>query len=97
MLCLRHGAEQLGSWRLSGCTLYVTLEPCPMCAGALAMSRLDRCVFAAADPQMGCCGSVYDIPADPAFHGHTAWEMGGPEQESRELLTRCFRPEGGEK
>ena len=97
MLCLRHGAEKLGDWRLKDCTLYVTLEPCPMCAGALLMSRLGRCVFAAADPDAGCCGSVYDLPADPLLHGHTVWEHGGPADEPRELLDRFFRsrrPEG---
>ena len=97
MLCLRHGAEKLGDWRLKDCTLYVTLEPCPMCAGALLMSRLGRCFFAAADPDAGCCGSVYDLPADPLLHGHTVWEHGGPADESRELLERFFRsrrPEG---
>ena len=50
MLCLRRGAETLGDWRLQDCTLYVTLEPCPMCAGAIVMSRVGRCVFGAADP-----------------------------------------------
>ncbi|MBQ9401571.1 MAG: nucleoside deaminase, partial [Clostridia bacterium] len=54
ILCLRNGAKVFGDWRLSDCTLYVTLEPCPMCAGALVMSRLGRCVFGAADPEMGC-------------------------------------------
>ncbi len=97
MLCLRHGAEKLGDWRLKDCTLYVTLEPCPMCAGALLMSRLGRCVFGAADPEAGCCGSVYDLPADPLLHGRTVWEHGGPEDECRALLDRLFRqkrPEG---
>ena len=92
MLCLRFGAGLLGDWRLDECTLYVTLEPCPMCAGALLMSRLKRCVFAAADPDAGCCGSVYDLPADPALHGKTVWEQGGPEDECRNLLAGCFRP-----
>ena len=91
MLCLRHGAEKLGDWRLKDCTLYVTLEPCPMCAGALLMSRLGRCVFGAADPEAGCCGSVYDLPADPLLHGRTVWEHGGPEDECRALLDRFFR------
>ena len=100
MLCLRHGAEKLGDWRLKDCTLYVTLEPCPMCAGALLMSRLGRCVFAAADPDAGCCGSVYDLPADPLLRGQTRWEQAGPADECRGLLDRFFRsrrPEGGTK
>ena len=91
MLCLRHGAEKLGDWRLKDCTLYVTLEPCPMCAGAMLMSRLGRCVFVTADPDAGCCGSVYDLPADPKLHGQTVWEHGGPEEECRVLLDRFFR------
>ena len=98
ILCLRHGAEAFGNWRLNECTLYVTLEPCPMCAGALLMSRLGRCVFGTADPDAGCCGSVYDLPADPLLHGNTVWEHGGPETECRALLDRFFgerRNEGG--
>ena len=94
---LRHGAEKLGDWRLKDCTLYVTLEPCPMCSGALLMSRLGRCVFGAADPDAGCCGSVYDLPADPALHGHTLWTHGVLEMECKALLDRFFserRPEG---
>ena len=91
ILCLRNGAKAFGDWRLSDCTLYVTLEPCPMCAGALVMSRLGRCVFGAADPEMGCCGSVYDLPADPLLHGTTVWEQAGPEEEYRAVLERFFR------
>ena len=94
MLCLSKGAEKLGDWRLGGCTLYVTLEPCPMCAGALLMSRLGRCVFGVSDPAAGCCGSVYDLPADPALHGQTAWEQGGPADACRELLSGFFRNTG---
>ena len=98
MLCLRNGAAKLGDWRLKDCTLYVTLEPCPMCSGALLMSRLGRCVFGAADPEAGCCGSIYDLPADPLLHGHTVWEQSDSGEECRELLNRFFserRPEGG--
>ncbi len=91
MLCLRRGAELLGNWRLAGCTLYVTLEPCPMCAGAMVMSRLGRCVFGAADPDRGCCGSVYDLPADPALGSVTRWTAGVREAECRALLDRFFR------
>ena len=91
MLCLRRGAAALGNWRLSGCTLYVTLEPCPMCAGALVMSRLERCVFGAPDPEKGCCGSIYDLPADPALNGAIRWEQGALAEECRALLDRFFQ------
>ena len=99
MLCLREGASRLGDWRLQDCTLYVTLEPCPMCAGAMVMSRLGRCVYGAADPDMGCCGSVYDLPADPALHAQTRWEQDADEEPYRSLLSggfRSIRPKGGE-
>lgn len=90
MLCLSRGAEHLGDWRLKDCTLYVTLEPCPMCSGALLMSRLGRCVFGAADPEAGCCGSVYDLPADPKLRGETVWDHGVLEEECKALLKRFF-------
>lgn len=98
MLCLRRGAEKLGDWRLKDCTLYVTLEPCPMCSGAVLMSRLGRCVFGASDPEAGCCGSVYDLPADPLLHGSAVWEHGVLEEECKALLDRFFsmkRRKGG--
>ncbi len=90
ILCLREGARLLGDWRLRGCTLAVTLEPCPMCAGAMVMSQLDRCVFGAADPARGCCGSVYDLPADPALQGRTLWRAGVREAECAALLDGFF-------
>ena len=73
MLCIQKAAATLGGWRLHDCTLYVTLEPCPMCAGAMLMARLGRCVWGAADERLGCCGSVYDLPADPKLGGATRW------------------------
>ena len=91
MLCLRKGAEKLGDWRLQDCTLYVTLEPCPMCAGAMVMSRVGKCVFGAEDPEKGCCGSVYDLPADPAFRAETRWTAGVREEECARLLGDFFR------
>ena len=91
MLCLRNGARVLGDWRLGGCTLYVTLEPCPMCAGAMVMSRVSRCVFGAEDPEKGCCGSVYDLPADPALGSVGTWEQSGDAEECRRLLQAGFR------
>src|SRR6185503_4793191 len=61
ILALREAAVQAGSWRLDGCTLYVTLEPCAMCAGAIVLARVDRLVFGAFDPKAGACGSVLDV------------------------------------
>ena len=91
MLCMRNGAAKKGDWRLNDCTLYVTLEPCPMCAGAMVMARLGRCVFGAGDPEMGCCGSVYDLPADPALHSRTAWEQDPEEEPYKALLRQSFQ------
>ena len=86
----------LGGWRLWQCTLYVTLEPCPMCAGAMVMSQLDRVVFGAADPVRGCCGSVYDLPGDPALQGRTVWKAGVLEEECKAALTGFFEELRGE-
>ena len=90
LLALREGAAKTGDWRLRDCTLYVTLEPCPMCAGAMLMSQLGRCVWGAPDPERGCCGSVYDLPADPALHGVTRWEEGVLREVSEALLRDFF-------
>lgn len=68
VLALRAAAAVQGDWRLNGCELFVTLEPCPMCAGAIVNSRPDRVVFGAYDTARGCCGSVYRITEDPAFN-----------------------------
>jgi tRNA(adenine34) deaminase len=64
MLALTAAAEAMGSWRLEGCTLFVTLEPCLMCAGAMVLARIERLVFGAADPKAGACVSLYSIPTD---------------------------------
>ncbi len=64
IIALRSAAEAKGEWRLDGCTLVVTLEPCPMCAGAAVLARVPRVVLGAWDPKMGACGSVWDIPRD---------------------------------
>ena len=91
MLCLREGAKKLGDWRLRDCELYVTLEPCPMCAGAMVMSQLSRCVFGAADPRQGCCGSVYDLPGDAVLGGVTRWQGGLLQEECAALMTTFFQ------
>ncbi|HEY5468821.1 MAG TPA: nucleoside deaminase, partial [Coriobacteriia bacterium] len=64
MIAVREAARVLGRWRLEGCTVYVTLEPCPMCAGALHAARVDRCVYGAVDPKAGALGTLYDIASD---------------------------------
>jgi len=90
ILCLQEGARILGNWRLRDCTLVVTLEPCPMCAGAMVMCQLGQCVFGAADEKQGCCGSVYDLPGDAALRGVTKWQGGVLEEECAQLLRRFF-------
>ena len=87
---LREAARLLGDWRLRGCTLYVTLEPCPMCAGAMVMSQLSQCVYGAADEKQGCCGSVYDLPGDPALAGQTKWQSGVLAEECGEMMRTFF-------
>ncbi|MBQ9343466.1 MAG: nucleoside deaminase, partial [Clostridia bacterium] len=72
------------------CKLVVTLEPCPMCAGALVMAQPDECVFGAYDPKQGCCGSVYDLPHDPAFSRHVPCIGGVLEEECAEMLRAFF-------
>lgn len=90
LLCLREGAKRLGDWRLRDCTLYVTLEPCPMCAGAMVMSQLGACVYGADDARQGCCGSVYDLPGDAALAGVTKWQAGVLAEECAALMTDFF-------
>ena len=91
MLAMERACQFLQSRRLHGCTLYVTLEPCPMCAGALIMAELDRCVFGAYDSRQGCCGSVYTLPEDPAFYHRLPCIGGVLEKECAASLHRFFR------
>ena len=90
MLAIERACRMLHTRRLKGCTLYVTLEPCPMCAGAIVMAQLDACVFGAYDARQGCCGSVYDLPHDPAFFHRTACMGGVLERECAQLLRDFF-------
>jgi len=91
IVALRAAAAALGNYRLNGCTLYVTLEPCAMCAGAMIHARLDRLVFAAADPKAGACGSVLSVINHPKLN-HKMWvEQGSGAEESAELLRSFFR------
>ena len=89
MEAIAQANERLRSWRLDGCTLYVTLEPCPMCAGAIINSRIRRVVYGAADTKAGCCGSVTDLFAMP-FNHHPVVEKGLREAEAQQLLQAFF-------
>jgi len=91
ILAIRHAADALGGWRLSGCTLYVTLEPCPMCAGALHAARIGRLVYAAPDPKAGAAGSLYDLPSDPRLNHTYPTTSGILAPESAALLRSFFR------
>ena len=82
--------KALGGWRLWECELFVTLEPCPMCAGAISQARVSRLVYGAHDPKQGCAGSVYRICEDPAFSHFCPSDGGTLEDECRALLNRFF-------
>lgn len=88
---MRAAASALGNYRLAGCTLFVTLEPCAMCAGAIMHARIVRLVFGAADPKTGACGSVVNLFAETRLNHHTVVEAGVMGQQCGELLTNFFR------
>ena len=90
VLALRRAAEALGTRRLEGCTLYVTLEPCPMCAGAIVMAGTDAVFFGAYDPRCGCAGSLYDLPEDASFGRVIPCSGGLLEAECRLALNAFF-------
>ncbi len=91
VVAMRAAATALGNYRLLGCTLYVTLEPCAMCAGAMIHARLDRLVFAAADPKAGAAGSVLSVLNHPQLNHQMQVEQGIAAEESSELLRSFFR------
>jgi tRNA(adenine34) deaminase len=91
IVALRAAGAALGNYRLLGCTLYVTLEPCAMCAGAITHARLSRLVYAAADPKAGACGSVLSVLNHPKLNHQLAVEQGILAAESSELLKAFFR------
>jgi tRNA(adenine34) deaminase len=90
MLAIRAAAQSLGSWRLTGCTLYVTLEPCAMCAGAIVLARLDRLVFGAWDDKAGMVGSVGDLVRNPRLNHRAEVLAGVRAEECGELLSQFF-------
>jgi tRNA(adenine34) deaminase len=90
LLAIREAARQMGGWRLTGCTLYSTLEPCPMCAGALVNSRIERLVYGAADPKAGWCGTLGNLVQDPRLNHRLEVTAGVLAEESTALLRGFF-------
>jgi tRNA(adenine34) deaminase len=95
MLVLRRVARIVGGWRLDGVTIYATLEPCPMCAGAMVQSRIARCVYAARDPKKGADGSVYDVLGNASNNHRITVTAGVFAEESAVLLQEFFRARRG--
>ena len=91
LLAIREAAKEVGFWRLDDCDLYVTLEPCPMCAGALVNARVRRLVYGARDPKAGAVESLFRIPTDPRLNHRVAVEAGVREAECGAVLTEFFR------
>ena len=91
LLAIREAANALGGWRLAGCTLYATLEPCPMCAGAAHAARLTRLVYAAPDPKAGYAGTLHDVVRDPRLNHTLAVQQGLLEKEAADLLRSFFK------
>jgi tRNA(adenine34) deaminase len=87
---LREASKTLGNYRLEGCLLYVTLEPCAMCAGAIMHARIARLVYGAADPKTGACGSVIDLFSEKRLNHHTRVEGGVSASEAGEMLSKFF-------
>jgi tRNA(adenine34) deaminase len=90
-LALTWAGRALGSWRLDGCTLYVTLEPCAMCAGAIVLSRVARLVYGATDPKAGACESLYRLASDPRLNHRPEITSGVLAAECGEILTEFFQ------
>lgn len=91
LLVIDEACKKLGTWRLEEATLYVTLEPCPMCAGAVILSRIKRVVFGATDPKGGCAGTFMNLPEDERFNHRSEVVQGVLEKECGELLSAFFR------
>lgn len=91
VIAIREAAARLGTWHLDGCTVYATLEPCAMCAGAMVLARIDRCVYGATDPKGGFLGTLGDLSRHPGLNHRFPVEGGVLADESRERLQAFFR------
>lgn len=90
LIAIRAAARSLGRWRLTGCALYVTLEPCAMCAGAAVLARIDLVVFAAPDPKAGAVRSIAELLDEPALNHRPKWRLGARRAEAESLLSGFF-------
>lgn len=90
LLAIQRASQFLGGWRLAGCRLYVTLEPCAMCAGALVLSRIESLIYGAIDPKAGACGSVIDLVRHPSLNHRLAVKGGVLEEECGQLIKSFF-------
>ncbi len=97
VIALREAARKVGTWRLDGCTLCVTLEPCPMCAGALVNSRIARVVYGAADPKMGCVDTLHALCTEPRFNHRLEVVSGVLAEECADVLRTFFAARRGEE
>ena len=88
---IRKASRKLGDWRLEGCTIYITLEPCQMCAGAMVQARIDRAVIACRNPKAGCAGSVMNILQEPRFNHQLETTYGVLEEECSSMLSSFFK------
>lgn len=95
VLAIRAAAEVVGAWRLTGSTIYVTIEPCPMCAGALVLARIDRLVYGAADPKAGAAGSLWNIVQDQRLNHRLEVTAGVLEAECQDIIRSFFRERRG--
>jgi tRNA(adenine34) deaminase len=91
IIALTAAAEYIGNWRLHGCTIYVTLEPCPMCAGALVLARIDRLVYGCDDPKAGACGSLYNIVQDKRLNHRLEISKGILAENCSKILQDFFK------
>lgn len=91
IVAIERAAKKTGNWWLENCDIYVTLEPCAMCAGAMINSRIRKLYFGAWDPKYGCCGSIYDLPADKRFNHNFETEGGVMQAECAAELTQYFK------
>ncbi len=91
IIAIRKACRKMGDWRLEGCTMYVTLEPCPMCAGAIVQARIPKVVIGAMNPKAGCAGSVLDMLHEPGFNHQAEAETGVLGEECSRMLTDFFK------